>query len=66
MRVTANGKPIELRDGASVVDLLAELGFTPRVVVVERNGEPVPRAEMEHIRLGEGDVLEIVRPVQGG
>jgi thiamine biosynthesis protein ThiS len=66
MRVTANGDPVELADGATVTDLLAALGLAERWVVVERNGEPVPRGEMAATELAEGDRLELVRAVAGG
>jgi thiamine biosynthesis protein ThiS len=35
-------------------------------VVVERNGEPVPRWELAATVLAEGDQLELVRAVAGG
>jgi sulfur carrier protein len=66
MRVTANGDPVDVPEGASVTDLLAALGLAERWVVVERNGEPVPRGEMPSTRLAEGDRLELVRAVAGG
>ena len=62
----ANGKPVQLSDGATVVDLLTELGLGARWVVVERNGEPVERARMAATALAEGDRLELVRAVAGG
>lgn len=66
MRVTANGDPVDLPDGATVADLLEALGLGSRWVVVERNGEPVPRAEVETAVLDQGDRLELVRAVAGG
>ena len=66
MRVTANGEPVDVADGASVTDLLTVLGLADRWVVVERNGEPVPRGEMPRTTLAEGDRLELVRAVAGG
>lgn len=66
MRVTANGDPVELGDGATVADLLAQLDLGGRWVLVERNGEPVRRADLGTTRLAEGDRLELVRAVAGG
>lgn len=66
MWVTANGEPVELDEGATVSDLLHRLGLGGRWVLVERNGEPVPRAELEVARLADGDRLELVRAVAGG
>jgi len=66
MRVVANGDPVELPDGAGLADLLRELGLGARWVVVERNGEPVRRADMATTVLAEGDKVELVRAVAGG
>lgn len=66
MLVSANGKPIELPEGASVAGLLDHLGLAGRVVVVERNGEPVDRRAVDITLLVDGDRCEIVRAVAGG
>ncbi len=66
MRVTANDDPVDLEEGATVGDLLAALGLDRRWVVVERNGEPVPRAAVQSTVLAAGDRLELVRAVAGG
>jgi sulfur carrier protein len=66
MRVTANGDAVELAEGATVADLLAALGLGGRWVLVERNGEPVRRADLATTALAEGDRLELVRAVAGG
>lgn len=66
VRVTANGDGVDVADGATVEDLLAALGLGGRWVLVERNGEPVRRAELGTTVLAEGDRLELVRAVAGG
>ena len=66
MEVTANGKPIELREGATVGDLLEMLGLRSQWVVAERNGEALPRAAMNGTVLTAGDRVELVRAVAGG
>lgn len=66
MRVTANGDPVDLVEGASVSDLLGHLGLGGKWVLVERNGEPVHRADLDATLLAEGDRLELVRAVAGG
>ncbi len=66
MQVVANGEPVELPEGASVEDLLGALGLGGRWVLVERNGEPVPRAELASTFLASGDRVELVRAVAGG
>ena len=66
MQVVVNGDPLEVVEGATVLDLLDQLGLGPKWVVVERNGEPVERRRHGETRLGDGDRLEIVRAVAGG
>jgi thiazole synthase/sulfur carrier protein len=66
MRVILNGREEEVRDGATVADLVAGLGREPRAVAVERNGEIVPRSRYGATVLEAGDRLEVVHFVQGG
>lgn len=66
MQVVVNGDPLEVAEGATVLDLLEQLGLGPKWVVVERNGEPVERRHNGETSLTEGDRLEIVRAVAGG
>jgi sulfur carrier protein len=66
MRVITNGDAVEVPAGATVEDLLRTLGLGGRWVLVERNGEPVPRSELATTALAHGDRLELVRAVAGG
>ncbi|MDP9070957.1 MAG: sulfur carrier protein ThiS [Actinomycetota bacterium] len=66
MTVAVNGAPVEVAEGASVDDLLHLLELDGKWVVVERNGEPVPRVQLASTTLAEGDRLELVRAVAGG
>jgi sulfur carrier protein len=66
MEVVANGEPVAVAADATIADLLAQLGLGARWVVVERNGDPVARAELSRTRLTQGDRLELVRAVAGG
>ena len=66
MRVVANGDPVELADGSTVDDLLVALELGGKWVVVERNREPVARADLATTVLAEGDRIELVRAVAGG
>ena len=66
MVVVANGDEVEVADGATVADLLEQLGLSKRLIVVERNGDPVPRSERATTSLASGDRLELVRAVAGG
>jgi thiamine biosynthesis protein ThiS len=64
--IVANGKPREVAPGTTLGALIESFGWKVENVVVERNGEPVPRAQMRDIPVNDGDVLEIVRAVAGG
>lgn len=64
--IIVNGAPRPLSAGATVADLLTELGITQGQVAVERNGEVVPRAEHGRCVLAAGDRLEVVAFCGGG
>ena len=66
MLLVVNGDETEVADGATIVDLLDQLGLKPKWVVVERNGEPVERRNAAATRLADGDRIELVRAVAGG
>lgn len=64
--IVANGKPREVDGGETIGDFLRALGWKPRWVVVEYNGEPLERARYDATPLRDGDRLEVVRAVAGG
>ena len=66
MQVLSNGKPLDVPDGATVDQLLHQLGLGAKWVLVERNGEPVNRRDLTTTVLEPGDRLELVRAVAGG
>ncbi len=66
MKIEVNGEGVEVADGATVADLVGQLGLAGRSVAVERNLEIVPRAQHGGTQLEEGDRLEIVTLVGGG
>jgi sulfur carrier protein len=66
VEVVANGHSVDLPDGATVATLLDQMGLAGRVVVVERNGEPVDRRSVADTVLEHGDCCEVVRAVAGG
>ena len=65
--ITLNGEPRQ-RDGATIVELLADLGVEERArgVAVAVNGEIVPRAEWPSPRVVGGDRAEALSAMQGG
>jgi sulfur carrier protein len=64
--VTCNGESRLVAEGATVAELLKDLGLEPKHVAVEVNLELVPRARHAEHRLADGDRLEIVTLVGGG
>jgi sulfur carrier protein len=66
VRVVVNGDAVEVPTGATVADLLGQLGLGARWVLVERNREPVRRDQVGTTALAEGDRVELVRAVAGG
>jgi sulfur carrier protein len=65
--IVVNGEPRE-RDGATIAELLADLGVEERGrgVAVAVNGEVVPRTEWARRRVGSGDRVEALSAMQGG
>ena len=66
LRLTVNGEPQRMAEGATVATLLERLGLAARKVAVERNREIVPRSEYATTSLAEGDALEVVHFIGGG
>jgi thiamine biosynthesis protein ThiS len=66
MRVIANGAPVEMAEGATLVDLIEAIDLTKRFVVLEHNGETVPRRDLAGTILHDGDVVDVVKAIAGG
>jgi sulfur carrier protein len=66
INITFNGHARTSKVGMTVAQLLQEAQIKARFVVVELNGEIVPRDLRESCTLKDGDVLEVVTLVGGG
>ena len=64
--VSLNGEARSLACGATVRDLVDELGLRPELVAVEVNKVLVPRARHGEQALVAGDRIELVTLVGGG
>ena len=64
--VTVNGDPRRVTAGASIADMLRELGIDPARVAVERNLAIVPKSTLEDVQVADSDRFEIVHFVGGG
>ena len=64
--VRLNGEALEVPPDLNLEDLLRHCGYEPRLVVVEFNGEILPRSRWPEQAVVSGDSLEIVTIVGGG
>jgi thiamine biosynthesis protein ThiS len=64
--ITVNGENRAAKPGATVVDLLRELGLNSARVAIERNLEILPRPKWRETQVQAGDRYEIVQFVGGG
>ena len=66
IRVTINGRDLELPRSIILQAYLEEKGLADRRLAVAHNADVVPRDEYSNVVIEDGDTLEIVRPVGGG
>ena len=66
INLTVNGKPRSTEDSIQLEAYLMSFGVNLDHVAVGYNGEVIKKEEFAKVRLRDGDVLEIVRPVGGG
>lgn len=66
MKISVNGQPIEIEDGATAADLIVRLAIEHRRVAMEINREIVPRSSYANHRLFPDDEVEIVGAIGGG
>jgi len=66
MNITVNGESRDMRDDATVADLVAALDLTGKRIAVEINEELVPRSTFAEHAIREGDHIEIVHAIGGG
>ncbi len=64
MNITLNGEAVTT-GAATLADLLAEQALGPKVATA-RNGDFVPSGLRATTPLTEGDLIEVVAPMQGG
>ena len=66
MLVQLNGESREVRDRATLEDLISELSLQPARIAIELNKDVVRRGKWAETTLAEGDRIEIVHFVGGG
>jgi sulfur carrier protein len=66
LSIRLNGERRPCPEGLNLLELLERFGYEPRLVVVEVNGEILPRAAWAEQSVGEDTELEVVTIVGGG
>jgi sulfur carrier protein len=66
MRLTVNGQPVELPDGATLADLVGGWLPSDRGVAAAVDGTVVPRGTWPRVALSQGQAVELLTAVQGG
>lgn len=66
LRIVANGEERRVKSPCSIADFLGMCGWKPTQVVVEYNGNVLPKPDLGTKQLKDGDHLEIIVPVAGG
>lgn len=63
--VKINGKSLDV-DGKTLMEYLDTANYDSRRIVIERNGEIVPKSQYSEVVLTDGDCIEVVSFVGGG
>jgi sulfur carrier protein len=66
VQVKLNGEPLDLPEGSTVEQAVAQLTAAPAGVAAAVNGDVVPRGSWAVRLLRDGDQVEVVTAVQGG
>ncbi|NET02286.1 MAG: thiamine biosynthesis protein ThiS [Sphaerospermopsis sp. SIO1G1] len=66
INLQVNGETRSCESQMLLPELLQNLGFNPRLVAVEYNGEILHRQFWTETKVKEGDLLEVVTIVGGG
>jgi sulfur carrier protein len=66
IEIRLNGEPISCPEGLSLLQLLELRGYRPQLVVVEFNGEILPRTCWADQPVRQADAVEVVTIVGGG
>ena len=66
VKISVNGKPMEIEPGLTVEGLLSLLDVKREYTAVAVNREVTRKADYAAVTLADGDKVEIVRPMGGG
>jgi sulfur carrier protein len=66
MKTLINGKSVELVEGATLSDVVAQLKLDPRGIAIAVNEAVVSRSRYTEHALAEDDRIEVIHAVAGG
>lgn len=66
MKITVNGKEVELKNSRTVADFIIERNIAGKMFVIEKNLEIIQKENYSTAEIKEGDIIEIVGFVGGG
>ncbi|HEY2793489.1 MAG TPA: sulfur carrier protein ThiS [Micromonosporaceae bacterium] len=66
MQLTVNGEVTEVRDGATLADLVASRLRSDKGVAAAIDGEVAPKTTWPAVVLADGQAVELLTAVQGG
>ena len=66
MKLRINGEDRDIDNIGTVLGVLESFGLNVRLVVIEHNGQIIPRESYGEAQLNAGDNLEIVQMMAGG
>ena len=66
MKITVNGKPREVDEGITLIQLLEQLKLSVGHLAIEHNKNFLTANDIPEVQLSSGDTLEIVHFVGGG
>ena len=66
MNITLNGQPLELQNGATLLDVIRLLELEGKRYAIEVNEAIIPRSEHAGYLVNPGDDVEVVQAIGGG
>jgi thiamine biosynthesis protein ThiS len=66
IKLTINGQPKNFEAPLNLYDVLAQEDMIGMMIAVARNHHVVPKQAWQDTALSDGDMIEILAPMQGG
>jgi len=66
MKITVNGDELEIKDSATVEDLIIQLSLTEKRLAVEVNQNIISKSRHSETLLSANDTIEIIHAIGGG